>query len=456
MNQVQYEARHTRLHAEENALLLAAAGSRQRAVGDVQPDGLDWEYLLHAADQQGVTPLLAAWTREETYPVPPAIHDRLHAAYWTNHFRNRVLLAQLRRVLTVTAAAGISVMPLKGAALATWYYAAAALRPMSDIDFLVRPADAEGFAQLLQAHGFSVVPKPASVLNEQGEAAMFREHGFSAVVDGVSVLIEYRSEPLDPAIGPLLLADNDMATRYHAHSARIWQRSHVALLDGVACARIAPEDLVLHVASHLTTRHAGLRLIWLHDLHQIVSEHQDDLDWDYVCDVARHLHLATPIATALDASARWLGAPIPRGQLARMWGVSERRTLWQAIERRAFAAQVAALGQSNLAEVTSPVPWRSLALSMGWFFAGRAPWRVVGRIVVPSRAYMSWWYAGSVASRRDYGYAVAFRIAYVCLTAVSAVSRRLRMRALGRFTERFVQRMQSRTAYAAHHGAAGE
>ena len=59
---------------------------------------------------------------------------------------------------------------------------------------------------------------------------------------------------MDPAIGPLLLANRAMRARYQAHSDRIWQRSHETSLDGVACARIAPEDLLLHVASHLTTR----------------------------------------------------------------------------------------------------------------------------------------------------------------------------------------------------------
>jgi hypothetical protein len=321
---------------------------------------------------------------------------------------------------------------------------------MSDIDFLVRPADADALAGVLQAHGFSPVPKPASVLNVRGEEALFREHGFVTSLDGLSVLVEYRSEPLDPAIGPLLLADREMAIRYREHSSRIWQRSHMTSLDGVTCARIAPEDLLLHVASHLTTRHAGLRLIWLRDLHQIVSAHRDYLDWEYVCTTARHLHLAIPIAAALDASARWLDAPIPRAPIDRMRRLSERRALWQVVERRAFAAQVAALGQANLAAMDSPIPWRSFAVSIGWFLAGRAPWRVVGRIVVPSRAYMSWWYPGSDASRWAYWYAVAFRIAYIGLSALAALAARLRVTAVTRWARRIVRRTQSRTAYAMH------
>jgi hypothetical protein len=319
---------------------------------------------------------------------------------------------------------------------------------MSDLDFLVRPADTDALAQVLHAHGFAAVPKQASILNEQHDDAIFREHGFAATAEGIGVLIEYRSEPLDPAIGPLLLANRAMEARYREHSARMWQRSRCTSLDGTSCARIAPEDLLLHVASHLTTRHGGLRLIWLRDLHEVATAHRDDLDWDYVCDVAHELHLATPIATALAASAHWLGAPIPRQRIEQLSRPTARRTLWQGIERRAFAAQIAALGGADLSAADSPLPWRSLAVSMEWFLTGRVPWRVIGRVVVPSRAYMAWWYTGPVASRRDYGYAVAFRVLYVGVTVLSALTARLKLRPLARWAERRAQRMHARTAYA--------
>lgn len=435
-------------HATGNALLIAAAGTARQAPDEGHSAPLDRQYILRAADRQGIAPLLAEWARKEAYPLPPEVGDRLHAAYWGNHFRNRTLLEYMRAVIVAAADAGIPLMPLKGAALASWYYPAPALRPMSDLDFLVRPADTDAIARVLLARGFAPVPKQASVLNERRDAAIFRERGFVATAGGISVMIEYRSEPLDPAIGPLLLANRETEERYRAHSARIWQRSRRASLDGIVCARIAPEDLLLHVASHLATRHAGLRLIWLRDLHEIATAHRDDLDWDYICAVAHELHLATPVAAALHASAHWLGAPIPRPQIERLWRAAARPALWQRIERRAYTAQAAALAGADLSAAESPLPWRSLAVSLGWFLTGQAPWRVIGRVVVPSRAYMAWWYTGPVASRRDYGYAVAFRIVYVGVTVLAALTARLKLRPLARWAGRWARQMQARTAYA--------
>ncbi|GEM_PF-2755187 len=434
----------------ENALLIAAAGADTRLPDADAVARLDWRYLLVAAGEQGITPLLAHRVGQERYPVPSHVADHLHAAYWTNHFRNRVLLAQLQRLLAAAAAEGIAIMPLKGAVLATWYYATPALRPMSDLDLLVHPADTARLARLLSVRGFTIVPKPASLLNERREAAQFREHGVVAQADGIAVLVEYRSEALDPAVGPLLLANPEMEAAYHRHNLRMWQRSQVAQLGDQPCARLSAEDLLLHVASHLTTRHAGLRLLWLRDLAEVATVHQDTLDWEYICDTARRLHLSTPIAAGLAASARWLGAPIAHAPIARLRYASGRRALWPVVERRMFDAEIAALGTADLAKVAPPLAWRSLAVSIGWFLAGRAPWRTFGRIVVPSRAYMAWWYIGPVGLRQQYWRAVGFRIAYVGFSAFTALATRLRAHAVARCTGRLVRRMHARTPYGMH------
>src|SRR5207302_646961 len=103
--------------------------SGERPTGDDSPEAaLDWGYVRRAAEQQGIAPLLSTWTGEMAYPLPAEMQEWLHAAYWSGHFRNRILLEQMRAVLAAAAAAGIPIMPLKGAALATWYYPAAALR----------------------------------------------------------------------------------------------------------------------------------------------------------------------------------------------------------------------------------------------------------------------------------------------------------------------------------------
>lgn len=417
-----------RPHTEENALLFAVASADSRLIDSMgKLDQLDWDYVRAAADQQGITPLLAHWVQHERPNVPSQIADTFTATHWTTHFRNRTLMQELQHILLAAADEKIDVMPLKGAALAAWYYPALGLRPMSDLDLLVRPPDIARMARLLEAHGYTAVPRPPSLFNDHPEDVSAREYAFVTDVPGMRVLIEYRAEPLDPAIASLFKTTPVMDARYRAHCARMWERSQCAALDTAPCARITPEDLALHVASHLTTRHAGFRLLWLHDLSLIIAVHRNNFDWDYVITEAAQLQLTLPIHAALAAARCWLAAPVAREELERLRDGTQRSSLWEVAERRLFATQVTALGRSNLSAAEPSLPLRPLAISLGRSFAGRALWRGLGRVIVPSRAHMTWWYGARVESIGEYVCAIGSRIAYVIVNILVAGAARLHL-----------------------------
>ena len=217
------------------------------------------------------------------------------------------------------------------------------------------------------------------------------EIAYATTIADMRVLIEYRAEPLDPAIGALHAADSAMAGRLRAHSGRMWERALPGTLDGSPCALISAEDLLLHVASHLTTRHAGMRLLWLHDLRLIAARDGGPLDWDYIVATARALHLEQPVHAALAASGRWLAAPIPAGQLQRLRANDRaRRSVPRAIEGRALMAQVEGLGDADQA-AESQLQWGSLAISMGRLPTIGTHFRALRRGIAPSRPYMAWW-----------------------------------------------------------------
>lgn len=434
-----------RSHGAENAVLLAALRGEPPLDRPGAFAGLDWGYILAAAGKQGIAPLLARWIGRGRDDVPDGVAERLDADYWASHFRNRTLLHQLRRVTEAASEAGIAVMPLKGAALATRYYAAPALRPMADLDLLVQPADLPRMAPVLGGLGYTAVTLPPSPIYEGDSPSA--EYAYVAAIDDMVVLIECRAEPLDPAIGALHTADATMAGRLHVHSARMWERAARGMIDGVPCMQIGAEDLLLHVAAHLTTRHAGMRLLWLYDLRLIAARDRGTLDWDYIAAEARALSLEQPVHAALAAADRWLAASIPAGQLRRL-GAAEgaRRSLQRVGEGRFLAARVAAIGDADLT-TEMQLQWWPLVISVGRLTTMRALMRVLRRMIVPSRAYMAWWSGGSVDAARDYRRAAAFRLAYVSLSALDAAAIGVRFRPLARLTGRLIERMKPMTPY---------
>ena len=94
-----------------------------------------WETFGIAAYLHGVLPLL--WAMPWRAQLPLAVQDTVEAGYRANAQRNERLLADLSRVLTTLAAAGIPAMPLKGSLLLEGnVYDDAALRSLHDLSLI--------------------------------------------------------------------------------------------------------------------------------------------------------------------------------------------------------------------------------------------------------------------------------------------------------------------------------
>ena len=434
----------------ENALLFAAVGDAPTPAWDGAAWArLDWDYLARAAERQGVAPLLQAWlARRRAIVVPPAVGAQLHNAYWTNHFRNRTLLEELAAILRVAATRGVPVLPLKGAVLAPCYYAAPALRPMSDLDLLVRPADVETLAELLRQGGYAEPPDPPHVLDDARDRdALRRDRLFVTERGHLPILVEYRTEPLDPAVWQLTELDPALSAALGRQAERMWARGRDAALGEASFVRLAPEDLLLHVASHLTTRHNDFRLLWLHDITAIVAAHADTFDWEYFAGATRALGLAAPVFASLEAARRWLGAPVPLSRLHRaLFGaIPWARAPLQTIERRLLTGRARALDRADLAAAPPPERWLKMAGLLR--LRGPRPWlRALWWTLAPSRAYMQGWRGAPAAgSNAGYAAALALRLALTGLQVLAAAGRRLALPALSALTEWLVGRIHHAT-----------
>ncbi len=428
---------------QENALLYAVVRgtpTARRERGAADP--LDWEYLLRAADYHGILPLLHQWMQSQReIAVPPEISLRLSGAYWANHFRNRMLLEELARVLQNAAAAGIAVMPLKGAALALLYYSTPALRPMSDLDLLLQPGDVVAMTALLHRLGYEEVSGAPVLLDERFYDAQQGEHRFVTHKDGCTVLIEFRIEPLDPLIDTLSALDPMLDAALHDRAAWMWTRGQDAMHERVPFARISPEDLLLHVASHLTTRHRYFRLLWLYDLSLVITAHGNDIDWAYIGDAARRLRLSVPVHAALAAAQRLLGAPVPLAEMERMlFAGSERRRPLQRVGRAFFARRIRAANRGDLTAQSYAQVWL-VAASFGRLRGWKPRLRALRWILFPSRAYLAAWGNEPIPAGHA-AYAATFLrfISISLLRALGGIGRFAHVPVLPALIDRFMER----------------
>ena len=104
---------------------------------------MDWNYILECSERQGISPLFY-WNLKKinnSKYVPPEVMKSLEKMYYSNLARNMLLYDELSKILTAFKKVGIDTIVLKGAFLAEEIYKNIGLRPMSDIDLLIKEKD---------------------------------------------------------------------------------------------------------------------------------------------------------------------------------------------------------------------------------------------------------------------------------------------------------------------------
>src|SRR5262249_3057591 len=122
-------------------------------------DDTAWDDARWAIQVHGIGPLLhhALAGRPDAAALHPRLRGYLADQHRLRRERVALLLGELAELLRACSAAGIPVLPLKGALLATHYYPAPGLRPMNDLDLLARPEDEPRLLGVLEQLGYQLI-----------------------------------------------------------------------------------------------------------------------------------------------------------------------------------------------------------------------------------------------------------------------------------------------------------
>ena len=207
----------------ENGLILACARTDPdvQRIRDLVERGPDWQAILRKAERWRLAPLLYTNLRQaaQSGQVPKAITERLRHLYHRDTTYGVAQREVLRATLVRFSQASVSVIVLKGAALAALVYPSPTLRPMGDIDLLVHGRDRDRIDALLRGIGDAPGPSAPS-----GSSAPHTPSHLSPVVRR-------------PADGALRIPIED-----------IWERARPARIESVATLVLSHEDLLLQLA----------------------------------------------------------------------------------------------------------------------------------------------------------------------------------------------------------------
>jgi len=258
----------------------------------------DWEPILEDSERLGATALLGQALEEAAASRPPSVDEACRAALLRGTLRILLAGRVLSEALGALRRSGIEALVLKGVPLAHELYDPPGLRPIGDIDLLVRRADREAALGALAAAGYTL-PRESLPLS------FYRRHHFHVT------LVRDRSEGL-----PLELHWNAQP-RFSLSRIPVeglWERRRLIACDGVEVPVPGREELFLYLAQHLVRHLIAFgpqtasdpvgamleparrgRLTWLADIVRLATR-EPGLDWERIRTLAAAWGLEGEIA----------------------------------------------------------------------------------------------------------------------------------------------------------------
>jgi hypothetical protein len=251
----------------------------------------DWPAVPGEARRQGVAPLLYDRLRGLGGDLPEEITASLRQDYLKNAVRNTRLYQAFGQLIQVLKDQDIPVMALKGIHLAEAVYGNIALRPMGDLDLLVKPEDLARAGTALEKLGY----KPFGI-------------GQSIRPDKRHLVFHHPQNGLRVDLHWTLLEDR---YRFRIDTEGCWARSQKLVLGEQEVRGLSPEDLLLHLCLHAAATIFALRLGMLCDLQQLINHYGEKLDWGRIVDRTRQWGAARAVTLICHLTRDLLKAPIP-------------------------------------------------------------------------------------------------------------------------------------------------
>ncbi|HSI08091.1 MAG TPA: nucleotidyltransferase family protein [Rariglobus sp.] len=201
-------------------------------------------------------------------------HEVLKGNWRYHWYQNKSRLREFSKLQAMLAATGIPVVAMKGIPLAAFYYEDIGVRPMADVDLLVRRSDAKAAVECLLSYGYLLtLPFKEEQVATKGGRTFFKE-GATEVDLHWSVLHDFNVAWSDEAL---------------------WAGTQTRTFDGMTVRFLRIEDQILHLCSHGMRYDVVSPLRWLADVAMVLRREGHRLDMDYLLGEAGRREMVNPV-----------------------------------------------------------------------------------------------------------------------------------------------------------------
>jgi len=309
--------------------------------------------------------------------IPVDARNRLRDAYRNLATVNTSLFLDASKVLKSLADNQLPVIALKGLSLAKHIYGDIALRPMSDMDLLVKEEDLVRAGRVLLTLGYTQ-HFPA------WESMLKTFHHLPPFTNKIGAMIELHWNIVTPD-SPLKV-DLD----------GLWERACLIQVDHVEVRALSPEDLLLHLCIHACFHlQAGLDLIPLCDMAGLIKTSADKIDWQIVRERATRWGGQKCVYLMLLLVRELLGAAPPDKIMSEIKPDDYQPVFFEEALAQFFDVDVSPSGQLFVARIGQLSKIKKIRGIKGKVMA-------LLKKAFPSRAYLAHEYPVSVSSPKIY------------------------------------------------------
>lgn len=265
----------------------------------VSPYGMvDWNRFVSLVHHHRVGGLLSYWIKELELEsrLPRRVWGALCdisdviAAAWDDH-RNI-----LKGILMQCNESGIEIILLKGGQLGHTDYPHFSLRPIEDIDILVRESDRSETIKLMLERGLSLYGTNQTCdkffMSRSSKDRKERVHK--------PVFFEVHSNLQTPIrLNRAFTIDMD----------ELWNTVQEKDIDGFPFLQLSPLDNLLYLGAHFG-HHDFSRLIWGYDIALLIRRHEGEIDWEKLDGICRSMGIRDSLYYGLKLCQQLFRLPI--------------------------------------------------------------------------------------------------------------------------------------------------
>ena len=315
--------------SKEDHLLLYCCRTRNGDPPVIQD--IDWNIFLKKARIEGVSPLVFSRLPglAEHYDIPEYVAEELKKDYYLSATKNTLIFEELKKVLGLFNQRGIQVIVMKGAALAETVYGNPALRPMSDVDLLVKNEDLHQVDGLLKKLGYS--PADRSVDDVDFTSTYLTTLDYrNPAKNSPSFHIHWHfvnsTIPNESYINHIKMED-------------IWRDAVRTNIADIETWVMSPHHLLIHLSEHaLRVTHSLNKLSYFCDIDRAINYYGKSLDWDLLVRDTIKFNLNKMVYTTLYFSRFFIKAKVPEDVLLKLkpkrFGIPEKIFMRKTAENK--------------------------------------------------------------------------------------------------------------------------